>query len=752
MSINNTSTRRAGPFPTNGVTVDFPFEFKVFESEDLVVTSSEDGVDTVLVIDVDYTVELNADQEDDPGGTVTLVEAPDGPSITVTSGMAETQPTVFTNSGGFFPRVLNNSLDRLTILVQQVTEKLTRALVAPHDSSQIVGYYPVVLADGTFGYATGTGSDADLRADLAAITPQAGATMVSFAPGGTVQQAITYVTPQMYGATGDGVTDDVAAFTSMAAAVANGGYVSVPAGTYRLGAPGVVFPQDDLKFVSDPGAVFLQDDNTEETLDTLMSFTGDRSYIQGGTWDGNEANNPDPVEGRGELLRIEGTYNTVIDATFQNIRDVDFGCGIYNYATHSVLRNITMHNSGRSGIRDQGDYTVIDGLRIFDMRNDNGVVGCKGISHGDTPSGSAFTRLDYRNLYFHSDQVEWFEGIVVDHDATQGGDVFVDGITLDFPNLISTAGDVIKFVFCDSVSIRGLRANHPATGSINCTLRFQEGIARVVLDDCVFPGSVNFDATVSCDLHVKGGTVFGDTISIGAAVEDFRGNAVFEDGTRFKNITTQAVYTSSDTVTYDPISEAAMASTITFGRCHFHGASGTPYLVRFVPLFISGTKRRSVAGAITADKPLSVTGTFKNLETNGVWGTFGEAPEASFAQDGPRKFLVASAWPPNEIEGYKLGDIIRKRNPAASDAIAYYFCTQKGAACTTAWAPSTAYTKGQWRTNGSAPVKVYACTTAGTSAGSGGPTTTGSGITDGTAVWDYVDQLAVFKGVGSVAA
>lgn len=51
------------------------------------------------------------------------------------------------------------------------------------------------------------------------------------------------------------------------------------------------------------------------------------------------------------------------------------------------------------------------------------------------------------------------------------------------------------------------------------------------------------------------------------------------------------------------------------------------------------------------------------------------------------------------------------------------------------WAASTAYTVGQEVSNGG---NIYACTTAGTSAASGGPTGTGTGITDGTAVWSYV--------------
>jgi len=55
-----------------------------------------------------------------------------------------------------------------------------------------------------------------------------------------------------------------------------------------------------------------------------------------------------------------------------------------------------------------------------------------------------------------------------------------------------------------------------------------------------------------------------------------------------------------------------------------------------------------------------------------------------------------------------------------------------------AWAASTAYTAGNLVSNGG---NVYVCTTGGTSAGSGGPTGTGTGITDNTAVWDYVSPL-----------
>jgi hypothetical protein len=54
------------------------------------------------------------------------------------------------------------------------------------------------------------------------------------------------------------------------------------------------------------------------------------------------------------------------------------------------------------------------------------------------------------------------------------------------------------------------------------------------------------------------------------------------------------------------------------------------------------------------------------------------------------------------------------------------------------WAASQSFRAGDLVTNGSAPIKLYLCTVGGTSAGSGGPTTTGSAITDNTVTWRYI--------------
>lgn len=58
-----------------------------------------------------------------------------------------------------------------------------------------------------------------------------------------------------------------------------------------------------------------------------------------------------------------------------------------------------------------------------------------------------------------------------------------------------------------------------------------------------------------------------------------------------------------------------------------------------------------------------------------------------------------------------------------------------------AWIASNVTAVGQYCTNGG---NTYRCTAAGTTAASGGPTGTGTGIADGTVTWDYVGAGQLF--------
>lgn len=130
MTIHN-SIRRAGIFAGDGVRVEYPFAFKVFAETDVrAYVADTHGNESQLTYPQDYAVTLNPDQETHPGGTVRLTQAlAVGYVMTLTSAMPAVQPMEFTNQGGFYPRVLNDAFDRLTILVQQLEERVGRAML-----------------------------------------------------------------------------------------------------------------------------------------------------------------------------------------------------------------------------------------------------------------------------------------------------------------------------------------------------------------------------------------------------------------------------------------------------------------------------------------------------------------------------------------------------------------------------------------------------------------------------------------------
>ena len=136
MSISS-NTRKAGPYTGNGSTTQFPFSFKVFSASDVrVVRTDLVGAESDLTLGTDYTVGLNADQDANPGGTITAITAPaTGYLITATSQVQNLQPVTLTNQGAFYPKVINDALDRVTIMVQQVAEQVGRAVKVDISSS-----------------------------------------------------------------------------------------------------------------------------------------------------------------------------------------------------------------------------------------------------------------------------------------------------------------------------------------------------------------------------------------------------------------------------------------------------------------------------------------------------------------------------------------------------------------------------------------------------------------------------------------
>lgn len=139
MTISS-ETRRAGPFNGNDVNTSFPFGFKVFDKTDVkVLRADSSGVSTALVLDSDYSVALNANQDSSPGGTITYpisgTPLPTGYTMVILGALPYLQPTDITNQGGFYPQVIEDMVDRATIQIQQLEENLSRAIVVTEAES-----------------------------------------------------------------------------------------------------------------------------------------------------------------------------------------------------------------------------------------------------------------------------------------------------------------------------------------------------------------------------------------------------------------------------------------------------------------------------------------------------------------------------------------------------------------------------------------------------------------------------------------
>ncbi len=137
MTINST-TRKTSALVGNGNTATYPFAFKVFTDADVVVKKLEaaTSIETTLTLGAsnDYIVTLSADQDSNPGGSITLRSGgsdqnlPSGFSIVITSAVEPLQGTDLTNQGGFYPEVINDALDKAVILHQQQQDEINRSI------------------------------------------------------------------------------------------------------------------------------------------------------------------------------------------------------------------------------------------------------------------------------------------------------------------------------------------------------------------------------------------------------------------------------------------------------------------------------------------------------------------------------------------------------------------------------------------------------------------------------------------------
>lgn len=120
---------------TGSGTTPFSFPYKFFANTDLVVKRrTSAGVLNTLVLNTDYTV---SGAGSDSGGTVTPLASETGNTITIIRQVSRTQGVDLQDLGAFPAEGVEGALDRLTMLIQEALDAVSRAIVAPQGDTVV---------------------------------------------------------------------------------------------------------------------------------------------------------------------------------------------------------------------------------------------------------------------------------------------------------------------------------------------------------------------------------------------------------------------------------------------------------------------------------------------------------------------------------------------------------------------------------------------------------------------------------------
>jgi hypothetical protein len=367
-------------YPGNGATTQFTIPFPYIAQEHVEVY-----VDAVLqTLGSDYTY-LNS-------STVSFTVAPaNGTTIGIRRNTKKDIRIVdFQDAAILTENALDQDSDQLLYIAQETLDTAEGWLLLDSDNTYEASNRRVKnLADpvdaqdaATKAYAqslftgeSGTPIRTEIMADLAA---SSGSSIVGFIQSGTGAVARTaqdkgreVVSVKDFGAVGDGVADDLAAFNAAIASVkaiagirANGTHILVPPGTYKLSGRLVIDNTITLEGMTNqfPYA----------TGSAVLQFSADNDGLFLGYYTGAYAN-PSGVMGQGITIRnltikgtkASGTGHGIFINTKANIENVYVtgfsGHGVYIYgdapngnANNCLLKNVKAYSNGKSGFYTAG--------------------------------------------------------------------------------------------------------------------------------------------------------------------------------------------------------------------------------------------------------------------------------------------------------------------------------------------------------------------------------------------------------------
>jgi hypothetical protein len=562
-----TTAAFTGPYYPNGVTVEYPFGFKVNGTDEVSVFYIEDDGSETIVPSADYSVVLSSN-ENNPGGTVTTTAPlPDsgGKPLYIALDPDFTQSTKFEDEGAFNQSLLNPTFDAGALRSIWLRARLLRAPILPLDPASVIGKFPFVLPSGLFGWTTGVGADANFRYDLA---QEDGADYVGFrlpfvgallrALRGKVADTISV---KDWGAVGDGVTDDTAAIEAAIAAAPPNGTLIFPAGIYICGSQ-VDIARDDLTIIAYGATLRAKAGAQFEYV--LYGINRSRVRVVGLTIDANGAN-----RSAGQTVRfIGGYFGLSTDCEFVDCvakgalgylsvpgvgLAIGGGARCHVKTCKAIDCGGTSGTNGADGIYVSGDNCLIvacdtenctDTGQVLENANNCGIIGgtTKNCNAGAAITNA--TNFDKRGNYIKGlSIIDWNSavtgGVQIGCPGATNGDLYdteIDVIVVA-PTVGKGTGPAINVRKVGAGQVKGCR--------INATIRtasaqgiLVEGQDVQINADIVGTGNACVQFNGASTGSVRGGRYFGGTFgvitagtaSIRVTNADIAGNAMATHG------------------------------------------------------------------------------------------------------------------------------------------------------------------------------------------------------------------------------
>lgn len=223
----------------NGVTVAFPYTFRLIDATHVRVILSTDGVESELVLNTDFTVSGVGSPS---GGTVTTTTAPASDvAVAILRQVPGTQLTDLRNQSSYYPEDIENAFDLAAMRHLQQQDAIDRSLHLPESEagSDLLTLLPA-LADRkgkqlTFDPTTGqpVASNPSATAVSTAMQPVVASATTMLAAYLFGLNGYNTVNVRHYGAVGDGTTNDDVALAA-AFAAGQGKTIFFPPGVYRI--------------------------------------------------------------------------------------------------------------------------------------------------------------------------------------------------------------------------------------------------------------------------------------------------------------------------------------------------------------------------------------------------------------------------------------------------------------------------------------------------------------------------------------